>query len=235
MKQILVTLTFLFALSGFAQKANAPSHPSADASGDLETVLSLMDKAAPNFKSAEADFQQDQYTKIVNVKDVQNGKMYLRRNGKDLEAGMMVTSPISRQIVFKDGKVSIYDRKIDQITERDAGKNKADVESFMRLGFGERGHDLLKSYDVKMAGWETIDGIKTAKLELVPKSDKMRGMFSNIIWWIDPQQDLSVQQQMFEPSGDYRLVHYTNIKLNSKPSQDYFRIDKTSKTKIVRP
>ena len=52
------------------------------------------------------------------------------------------------------------------MTERDVSKNKSDVEAFLSLGFGARGDDLLRDYDVKMAGWETVDGVKTAKLEL---------------------------------------------------------------------
>ena len=45
------------------------------------------------------------------------------------------------------------------------------------LGFGGRGHDLSKSYDVKYAGMEQVQGVNTAKLELTPKSQRVRSMF----------------------------------------------------------
>jgi outer membrane lipoprotein-sorting protein len=232
MKRIAVVLAVLFSFSGFAQKTDAlrPSAP-----GDLEAVLSQMDQAAGNFKSVEADFQWDQYTKVVNDTDVQKGKLYLQRHGKDdVEAGVLINEPSQKQVVFKEGKVRMYEPKINQITEREVGKNKADVESFMRLGFGERGHDLLKSYEVKMAGWETIEGVKTAKLELIANpSSNIHGMFPRIIWWIDPQQNVSIRQQLFQPSGDYRLAHYSNIKVNAKPSQDFFHFKTTGKTTTV--
>jgi outer membrane lipoprotein-sorting protein len=231
MQRILILLIVLFSFCGFAQKADAP-RPAAE--GDLAAVLSKMDKAGQNFKSVQADFEWDQYTQVVDRTDVQKGQLYLRRNDKDVEAGVIIADPASKQVVFKDGKVRLYEPKIDQITERAVGANKADVESFMRLGFGERGHDLLKSYEVKMDGWETVDGVKTAKLELVGNaSSSIRDTFSKIVWWIDPERDVSLRQQLFQPNGDYRLAHYSNIKLNAKPSQDFFHLHTTSKTKVV--
>jgi outer membrane lipoprotein-sorting protein len=235
MGRISVMMIILFSFCGLAQKADPP-RANGVASGELDAVLAQMDKAAQNFKSVQADFQWDQYTKVVNDTDVQKGQLYLQRHGNDVEAGVMITAPSTKQVVFKDGKVRMYEPKIDQITERAVGKNKADVESFMRLGFGERGHDLLKSYEVKMDGWETVDGVKTAKLELVgTPSSNIRNLFSKIIWWIDPEHDVSLRQQLFqlEPAGNYRLAHYSNIKVNAKPSQDFFHIKTTSKTKVV--
>jgi outer membrane lipoprotein-sorting protein len=236
---MMVVLAVLFSFSGFAQKftqkTDAP-HPVAP--GDLEAVLSQMDHAAGNFNSVQADFEWDQYTKVVNDTDVQKGQLYLQRHGKDkdrdVEAGVLITWPAKKQVVFKDGKVRMYEPRINQITERAVGANKADVESFMRLGFGERGHDLLKSYEVKMVGWETMDGVKTAKLELIANpSSNIHGMFPRIIWWIDPQQDVSIQQQLFQSAGDYRLARYSNIKVNAKPSQDFFHFQTTGKTTTV--
>ncbi|HEV3036768.1 MAG TPA: outer membrane lipoprotein-sorting protein [Candidatus Angelobacter sp.] len=232
MQRVPILLIMLVSFCSFAQK-NDPPQP-ANAEGDLDAVLSKMDKAAQNFKSVQADFEWDQYTKVVNDTDVQKGQLYLQRHQNNVEAGVNITSPTSKQIVFKDGKVRMYEPKIDQITEREVGANKADVESFLRLGFGERGHDLLKSYEVKLDGWETVDGVKTAKLELVGNSSSsIRNMFSKIVWWIDPERDVSLRQQLFQPNGDYRLAHYSDIKLNAKPSQDFFHLHTTSKTKVV--
>jgi len=236
MKSVAVVLVVLFSFSGFAQKADAPR---AVAPGDLETVLSQMDRAAEHFNSVQADFEWDQYTKVVNDTDVQKGQLYLQRRGKDkdVEAGVLISVPSKKQIIFKEGKVRMYEPRIDQITEREVGTNKADVESFMRLGFGERGHDLLKSYDVKMDAWETIDGVKTAKLVLVANpSSSIHGIFPRVIWWIDPQRNVSIRQQLFRPNNeDYRLARYSNIQVNAKPSQDFFHFKTTKKTTTVRP
>ena len=50
-----------------------------------------------------------------------------------------------------------------QVTVYNTGKNREEVESFLVLGFGGRGHDLLKSFDVKYLGNEKVDGLDTRK------------------------------------------------------------------------
>ena len=94
---------------------------------------------------------------------------------------------------------------------------------------------MLKLYDVKSLGQETVLGVNTAKLELVPKSAKVRNTFARIILWIDPTRGVSVQQQFFEPSGDYRLAKYSDIQLNQKISDSVFKLKTTGKTKFVSP
>ena len=84
-------------------------------------------------------------------------------------------------------------------------------------------------------GTENVDGVEAAKLTLVPKSVKVHNMFQQIILWIDPARGVSVRQQFIEPSGDYRLAKYGNIKLNQKMPDDVFKLKTTGKTKVVRP
>ena len=207
----------------------------AQANPQLESVLNAMDKAAANFRTAEAGFEWDQYQKVVDETDTQKGTIYFRRNGKDLQMAADITDP-GRYLLFTGGKVQVYEPKIDQVTEYDAGKNKGDVESFLVLGFGGGGHDLLKSFDVSYGGAEQIGGVQTQKLLLKPKSAKAQGMFEQIILWIDPSRGISVQQKFIEPqSGNYRLVKYSEIKLNQKIPDNVFKLRTTGKTKYVHP
>ena len=143
--------------------------------------------------------------------------------------------PDKKYVVYSGGKVQIYQPKIDQINEYSPGKNKGDVESYLVLGFGGGGHDLLKSYEIKYQGSESVGGVSAAKLELVPKSVHLRNNIAKIILWIDPVRGVSVQQQLFEPSGDYHLSKYSNIQIDQKIPDNVFKIKTTSKTKIVSP
>lgn len=211
-----------------ASSAVTPAGPN-----DLKTVLAQMNHAAASFRSLQANFVWDTYQAVVSETDTQRGKMFLKRTKNGIDAALKITSPDQKQVVFKSGKLSFYQPRIDQITERDESRNRADVESFMSLGFGARGDDLLKSYDVKMDGWEVLNGVKTAKLDLVPKAAKLKTTLSKVILWIEPEHALAVQQQFLEPSGDYRLAHYSSIKLNAKIPEDVFTIKTTSATKIV--
>ena len=202
---------------------------------NLQAVLDSMDRAAANFKSTEADFNWDQYTKVVNETDTQKGRVYFRRSGKEIQMAADIEKPDVKVVVYADGQVKMYQPKIDTLTVYNAGKNKAEMESFMVLGFGGRGHDLLPSYDVKYAGTETVDGVRTEKLELTPKSAKTKAVFNKIVLWIDPPRGLSVQQQLFTPSSDYRLAKYSNIKVNQKIADDVFKVKTTSHTKTLSP
>lgn len=202
---------------------------------DLETALNSMDKAAANFHNAQADFVADQYQKVVDDHDFQKGTIYFRKQGDSVEMAADFTSPEKKYVLFSNGLVSYYQPKIDQVTEYNAGKNKADFESFLVLGFGGRGHDLEKSYDVKFGGMEQAQGVSAAKLELTPKSPKVKNMFNLITLWIDPTLGVSVQQRFDEPSGDYRLTKYSNIQVNKKISNDVFKLKTNGKTKVVKP
>jgi outer membrane lipoprotein-sorting protein len=215
------------------QKPAAPAQT--DASSERDAVLAKMNHSAAGFKSAQGDFEFETYTKLVDEKDRQQGRIYFRRSDKGVDAAFNIVGRVPKQVVYKDGLIRIYEPRINQVTERDVSKNKSDVEAFLSLGFGARGDDLLRDYDVKMAGWETVNATSTAKLELVPKNEKMRQTYTKILLWVDPERDVLLQQQFFEPSGDYRLASYSNMKLNGNLSDDVFRLKTSGKPTVVRP
>jgi len=78
--------------------------------------------------------------------------------------------------------------------------------------------------------------VATEKINLVPKSEKVRQNFEQIILWIDPTKGISVQQQLIAYlSHDYRLAKYSNIRVNQKLSDNDFKLRTTSKTKFLTP
>jgi outer membrane lipoprotein-sorting protein len=201
---------------------------------NLQKVLTQMDAAAQDFHTAQANFRWEQFFAVVNDKDSQKGTVYYRRSAKDIQMMADLTDP-PKSVLFSDGKVQVYEPKLKRVTSYEAGKNREAVESFLVLGFGGSGRDMLKSFDVKYLGDETVDGVKTAKLELIPKSDRMRNVFAKIWLWIDPTHGISVEQQFFEPSGDYRLAKYSEIKVNQKIPDSVFKLKTPGDTKYVAP
>src|SRR5271169_6868824 len=173
--------------------------------------------------------------KVVDEHDLQKGTMYFRRQGSDVQMAADITIPDKKYVLFSGGMVSVYVPKAGQVTEYLAGKNKADFETFLVLGFGGRGHDLAKSFDVKYGGMEQVQGVNAAKLELTPKSQKVANMFQTITLWIDPARGVSVQQLFTEKSGDSRLAKYSNIQLNQKIPNDVFKLKTSGKVTYVKP
>jgi len=201
----------------------------------LDRVLTSMDTASSNFRTTQASFVWNQYQKVIDESDTQKGKIYFRRQDKDIQMAAEIAEPDQKYVLYSNGKVQVYQPKIDQVTEYNPGKNRSDLESYLVLGFGGSGHELKTNYDVNYLGTETVDGVQTAKLELIPKSTKIRNNISRIVLWIDPARGVSVQQQFFEPSGDYRLAKYSDIEINKKLPDNAFRLKSTGKTKVISP
>jgi outer membrane lipoprotein-sorting protein len=212
--------------TAFGQSTGAP----------LQRVLAQLDRTAANFHTTQASFVWTQYTKLVDETDVQKGTVYYRRAGNQVEMAADIRDPVPpKYVLFAGNKVEVYQTKIDQVNEYDVGKNRAAFESFLVLGFGGSGQDMLKSFDVTYAGSEKVDGTDTEKLDLVPKSDKVKNTFNHILLWIDPAHGISVRQQFFAPGGDYRLATYSDIRLNEKVPESAFKLKTTSKTKFLSP
>jgi outer membrane lipoprotein-sorting protein len=235
MRAVLKTLLLGMVVIGWLLTADARAQ--SDSAG-LERVLDQMDAVARNFKTTEASFVTDQYYKVIKEIDEsarQKGKVYFRREGGVTEMAADFAEPEKRYVLYSGGKIQVYRFKIDEVDIYDPGKNRGDVESYLVLGFGGRGHELLKSYEVKFLGAETANGIAAEKLELIPKADRVRNIFARILLWIDPARGISVQQQFFEPSGDYRLAKYSEIQINQKLPENAFKLKTTGKTKFVSP
>lgn len=220
--------------------------PQADAN-PLDAVLKKMDAAAANFHALEADFEWDGYERVIGeVDDVQTGTVYYRRNGKDKDIEMKAeikmegqtastTKPEPKFVLFREGKIQLYSPKTDQLTVYDLGKNAADFQSYLVLGFGGSGQDLVKNFDVTYVGPETINGIATAQVRLVPKSERIRNNFKEILLWIDLERGISVQQKFTQPQGDYRLTKYSAIHMKDKLGDDIFKLKTTNKTQTITP
>jgi outer membrane lipoprotein-sorting protein len=201
----------------------------------LECVLKKMDEAAANFHTTQADFVWDQYQKVVDETDTQKGTVYYRRSGTQIEMMAEIKDPDTKYVLYKDGKLQVYQPKIEQVLVYPTS-GKGDIESYLVLGFGGSGQDLTKAFDVTYAGEETVGGIATGKLQLIPESEKVRNnFFAKALLWIDLARGISVQQQFFQSQGDYRLTKYSAIKVNAKIGNDVFQLKTTKKTQFVSP
>jgi outer membrane lipoprotein-sorting protein len=222
---ISIHLLFL-ALSLLVQQQEAPS---------LDSVLKKMDAAAASFHAAQADFEWDQYQKVVDDTDIQKGTVYYRKAGNEIEMMAEIRQPDAKFVLYKDGKLQVYQPKIEQVMRFSAGSNRSEMESYLVLGFGGNGQDLKKTYDVTYLGEERVDSIAAAKLQLIPKSEKVRNYFSKAFLWIDLSRGISVQQQFMQGQGDYRLAKYFAIRIPAKIGNDVFQLKTTKKTQFISP
>src|SRR6202167_2911683 len=106
----------------------------------LDTVLAKMDDAAAHFQSTQANFVFQQYQRVVDETDTQKGTVYYRKNGKQIEMMADFKEPDRKYVLYKDGKLEVYQPKIEQVMEYSAHANHEERESFLVLGAGGSGH-----------------------------------------------------------------------------------------------
>ena len=213
-------------------------------SPQLTYVLKQMDTASKTFQRATADFQFDQYEKIVRDTTTQKGSVYFERQGSSTDTGMIIVDPaattkskVVKVIQYHAGILQMFDVGVDQITVFHEGANQSEIENFQTLGFGGSGADLANAWNITDLGPETLTDngqpVKVEKLDLAGKTPDSRKNISHVTIWIDPTRGVTLKQIIYTPNGNYRTATYSNIKVNGNVHKDQFAIKKDKNTTIV--
>jgi len=202
----------------------------------LEEVFAKMDASAGKFSSMSADISRDTYTKVLNEKTVESGTIKLRKQAKDLQVRIDFTKPDAKIVAFRGKKAEIFLPKLNTVQEYDLGKQRSLVDQFLLVGFGTTGRDLKSSYAGKLLGEESIAGQKAWRLELTPTNPSVKEKLRRLDLWMDEGGEYPVQQRFVQPSGDYYLVTFSNVKLNPALSDDdvKLKLPKNVKREIQR-
>jgi outer membrane lipoprotein-sorting protein len=182
----------------------------------VDAILARMDQAAPNFHAMSAGVQMITYTAILSDKTTEKGTLKMQRlKGNDVRAVIDFSAETDARVIAFLGKiVRIYYSKLKTYQDYEVGKNAQVLNQYLLLGFGSSGKDLARSYDITAEGSEDVGGQTTTKLLLVPKDSKVKERLTRVEVWIPKDAAYPVQQQFYEPSGNYRKVTYSNIQLN---------------------
>ena len=86
------------------------------------------------------------------------------------------------------------------------------------------GKDLEANWKVTLVGSESMDGVSVAKLDLVPKEQKVLDMFTHVTIWVEPSRGISHKQIFYQPSGDLRTATYKDIHYNSPLASQIFEL-----------
>ena len=198
----------------------------------LDHALSMMDRAAQDFKSLTAAVEHIKYTAVVNDTSTETGEIFVR---KDAKMRIDFQSPDPRTILRNGDNLYIYTPKINRVEEYNIGKNRAMADQYLALGFGTRSENLTRNYQVSLNGEEELDGRKVAVLDLVPNSTEVRKQIDHIQIWVDESSWLPIQQKFFEAgSGDYFMSRYTKVMKNLKLGDGKFKPDWPKGTKVEK-
>lgn len=224
-----VALILLAARAGFA----APPVTAEDKEKDK--VLRRLDEAAKNFRSTSADFQFDSVeTDPVPDKDIQKGTVYYERKGTAFQMGVHIREangkPVPKVYTVSGGVFKLYEPLINQVT---TSNKVSKYESYLQMGFGASGRELEEKWEIKYLGPEALDGVKTERLELVPKDAEVRKNLSKAQIWVDPERGVSLKQILYFGPTEYKVCVYFHIKVNQSLPADAFIFKTDKKTTFV--
>lgn len=192
---------------------------------DEKQVYARLDQAASGFRGLTAKIRKISHTAVIKESAEETGRIVLRRpKPKDLKMLAEFTSPEERAVGFDGRKVQIYYPRIQTVQEYDLGRQSSLIDQFLLLGFGSNSSELRKGYDIKWTGEEAVNGVKCDRLELTPKSEEARQHVRRIEIWVSAVDGVTQQQKVHQPSRDYVLITYSDIKLNPPLNDDSTRL-----------
>jgi outer membrane lipoprotein-sorting protein len=205
------------------------------AADNLQKVLQDLDVAAARFHSTSADFEFDSVqTDPIPDKDVQKGVVYYERKGSAFEVGIHIREVngkiVPKVLTISHGVSKLFEKMVDQVT---TFTKISRYEGYMALGFGASGKELADKWEIKYLGPETLDGVKTEKLELVPKDIAVKRNIPKVTVWMDTERGVSLKQVFDEGAGQYRVCTYFNIKTNQSLPGDAFKFKTDSRTQFI--
>jgi outer membrane lipoprotein-sorting protein len=201
----------LFALAVLSARAEA-----------LKDILARMDQAAAKFQSFTANTKRLDFTAVLNETTEMNGLVRLKKGKGGMQGIVEFDKPNQRTVQFAGKTMEVYYPKANTVEIYDAGKHASVIDEIILLGFGTSGAQLRKNYDVKLVGTETLNGIHTSRLELVPKSGEVHNYATKIELWIPEGESNPIQEKLTQPSKNYQLVLFSNLKVNVPlPASDF--------------
>ena len=191
----------------------------------VQDVLSKMDQSASAFTSMSANLKKLTHTKVIDDTTEESGTILLRKTSpKNLQVMVSFTKPDERTVAFGGKKAEMFYPKLNTVQEYNLAGHGSLVEQFMLLGFGASGKDLAAAYEVKVAGEETVAGQKAVKLQLTPKAAAAREKLKHVELWMADGGAYPVQQKLLQPSGDYTIFTYSDVKINPALATDALKL-----------
>ncbi len=195
---------------------------------DLKSVLQRLDAAAEGFQTTSAHVEFDTIqTDPIPDKDVLTGTAYYERNGNHFQMAAHLTEhnnhPTAKTYILSAGTLRVSDtgKESDAKAYTQAGK----YESYLMLGFGASGTELMEKWEIRHLGTETIAGVKTDKLELIARDPNIRKTIRKVTIWLDTSRAVSLKQVFDEGEGQSYVCSYSDFKVNQPLPKGAFSFD----------
>jgi outer membrane lipoprotein-sorting protein len=184
----------------------------------LNDVLLRMDQAAQKFRSLSAKVRKTDYSDVLSDSTVEEGSFKMMKAGKDKVVLLAdFTGQDAHTVQIAGNQVKIYHPKAKSVEIYDMRKFTKAANEYLFVGFGNTSAELQKTYTVTLGGAETVDGVKTTRLDLAPKSAEAKKLFNLIQLWIPEGQSNPMQEKILsgKEGKDYKLFQFSNAKIRT--------------------
>jgi outer membrane lipoprotein-sorting protein len=228
------------AFAAFLLLATATVRSSSSAASPLQEVLARMDKAASTFQAMSAHVTYVTHTGILNQDDKESGTVVMKKVAPGEVQGLIdFIEPDPRTVQFEKRSLRIYYPKINTVNKWDLGKHGEQLDQFIMIGFGTSGTQLARDYSVKVLPNEkgnSQQDVPTIRLELVPKDGEASKYLKKLELWIPQTGDpYPVREKISQSSDDYRLVIYSDLKINPSMKPDAMQLKTPPGVKVEQP
>lgn len=196
MKKILFILTLLTAFNCNLLAQNLTQ----------EQIKQKINQKAAAVKTLQCDFVQTKYMKLLNKKQMSNGKMYYSQPDK---LRWEYTSPYKYLFIINGNSVRIKNNnRNDQI---DANRNKLFKEIAKIMMDSVVGKCLSDNRSFKTS---IADKGNEWVATLLPQRREMKSLFKNIILHFNKSKAMVSTVELIEKNGDKTVIELKNVHLN---------------------
>ena len=201
----------------------------------LSDVLARLDKSAQEFRSFSASVKRTEFTAVLGEADSSNGAVRVRKTKNGLSGIMEFGEPDPRTMHFGGKTFETYYPKAGRVEIIDLGKRSGAAEQFLLLGFGMTVAEIRKTYDVKLGGVEQAAGVPATRIELLPHEGEVKKLITKIELWVPEGQGNPVQEKVTQPSKNYSLFTYSELKNNPSLPDAAFGLNVPANVKRIYP
>lgn len=218
-----LALMFLF-VAFAAVDANA-QNPQAEA-------LKRMDEHYKTLQTLRASILMKKYNAQLDETDESEGKvMYLPQKGADAYIRIDWSKPTVESLAVVKKEYIIYRPNLKQAFVGTVDKAKGSAKSGGALAFMNMSRKQLKdNYTINYGGEESIGGVSTFHLVLIPKT---KTSYKSADLWID-KDGMPIQATVTENNSDTTTVYLSNLEKNKSLDGNLFAINPPKGTKIVK-
>lgn len=228
------------AFAAFLLIVTATASSSVLAADTRQELLARMDKAAASFQAMSGKVTYVTHTDVLNDDSTESGTVAMQKVAPGEVRGLIdFLKPDRRTVQFEKRSLQIYYPKINTVNKWDLGKHGEQLDQFIMIGFGTSGTQLARDYSVKVLPNEkgtSPQDPPTIRLELVPKAGEAREYLKKLELWIPQTGDpYPVREKISQSSGDYRLVIYSDLKINPPLKPDALQLKLPPGVKFEQP